>query len=59
MIQDIPGYNISGKLYESVKTVIYRAIRVTDGLPVAIKTLHEEFPTHEEMARFKNLDMGL
>ena len=53
MIQDIPGYNITEKLYESVKTVIYRAIRVTDGLPVAIKTLQKEFPTHEEMARFK------
>lgn len=48
----LPGYTVAGILYESAKTVVYRAVRERDGLPAAIKTLRGVYPTRQEVARF-------
>lgn len=50
----IAGYKINEKLYSSEKVTIYRAIRLSDNLPVVIKLLAKEFPNEEEIARLKH-----
>jgi serine/threonine protein kinase len=39
-------------VYESKKSVVYRAVRESDKLPVIVKLLRAEYPTHEELALF-------
>jgi predicted ATPase/serine phosphatase RsbU (regulator of sigma subunit)/tRNA A-37 threonylcarbamoyl transferase component Bud32 len=48
----ISGYSITETLYQSTKSVIYLAVRNRDGLPVVIKILSEEYPNHQQIARF-------
>ena len=50
---DIPGYNVTEKIYESSRSIMYRGRRKTDNLPVVIKILNSEYPTPEDIARFK------
>ncbi|BAZ08608.1 multi-sensor signal transduction multi-kinase [Calothrix sp. NIES-4071] len=49
----LPGYTYHETVYNGEKTLVYRAIRVSDRLPVVIKTLKTNFPTVEETSRFK------
>ncbi|MBN3872509.1 AAA family ATPase [Nostoc sp. JL33] len=63
-IPQIPGYQISEQLYTSFRTVVYRAIREADELPVIIKLLQQEYPNFSELLHFcnqytiaKNLDL--
>jgi serine/threonine protein kinase len=50
----LPGYTSVDIIYESAKTVVYRAVRERDGMPAAIKTLRGEYPTRQEVARFRH-----
>ncbi|MDZ8185750.1 MAG: AAA family ATPase [Nostoc sp. ChiSLP02] len=61
----ILGYRISERVYAGSKTLVYRAIREVDRLPVVIKILKQEYPTFNELLQFrnqytiaKNLDFG-
>ncbi|MEC4816653.1 MAG: AAA family ATPase [Scytonema sp. PMC 1069.18] len=61
----ILGYRISERLYAGSRTLVYRAIREVDQLPVVIKILKQEYPTFNELLQFrnqytiaKNLDFG-
>ncbi|MBF0276109.1 MAG: hypothetical protein HQK84_12835, partial [Nitrospinae bacterium] len=47
------GYEIKEKLYESQRTIVFRAIRKEDYRPVILKVLKHERPTPEEITRFK------
>ncbi len=47
----LPGYSIASKLYEGRKTVVYRGVRDTDGLPIIVKVLRNEYPTQRDLAR--------
>ena len=38
----IPGYSLTGKLYRSRKTAIYRGVRLTDDTAVILKTLQND-----------------
>ncbi|MBF0396311.1 MAG: AAA family ATPase [Desulfobacterales bacterium] len=49
----IPGYNISEQIYESVNSTIYRGVKIATNTPVIIKYLRKEYPTPEEVRRFK------
>ncbi|MCB1191090.1 MAG: serine/threonine-protein kinase PknK [Leptospiraceae bacterium] len=49
----ISGYETKEKIYESNKTIIYRAIRNRDGKILALKILNEENLSKETIARFK------
>jgi len=49
----IPGYEIKDKIFDGNHSIIYRADRINDKKQVIIKVLKEEFPNHDEIARFK------
>jgi len=47
------GYTIVGKIYESERTIIYRAHRNKDDTSVIIKTHATEYPSHDEIVSFR------
>ncbi|HBB36113.1 MAG TPA: serine/threonine-protein kinase PknK, partial [Cyanobacteria bacterium UBA9273] len=49
----IPGYQIVGKLHESAKSLVFRVQRDGDRSAAILKVLKQEYPTPEQMARFK------
>lgn len=49
----LPGYHIQKKYFESGHSLIFRAERDSDQLPVVLKVLKNEYPTLEELARFR------
>lgn len=53
MMIDFPGYQILAKIYESSNSLVYRGYRESDHLPVIIKLLHEDYPSPEKLARYK------
>ncbi|MCB0167944.1 MAG: serine/threonine-protein kinase PknK, partial [Anaerolineae bacterium] len=50
---NISGYQIDKKIHESAHSLIYRGRRETDHRPVILKVLKKEYPSPEEMARFR------
>ncbi|MBN3926517.1 AAA family ATPase [Nostoc sp. NMS4] len=48
------NYQISEQLYAGSRTLVYRAIREADRLPVVIKLLQQEYPTFNEVLLFRN-----
>ncbi|MEG5200247.1 serine/threonine protein kinase, partial [Microcoleus sp. A6-C5] len=50
----IPNYQIVETVYSGSRTVVYRAIRTKDRLPVVIKLLKNEYPTFSELVQFRN-----
>ncbi len=49
----IPGHQINETLNTGERTIIYRGIRETDGLPVILKVLKETYPSPKRIAWFK------
>jgi serine/threonine protein kinase len=47
----LPGYKITEVVQLGVKSIIYRAVRESDGASVIIKTLQSEYPTLEQITR--------
>lgn len=50
---EIPGYQIKKKIYESVRTEIYRGLKISGNQPVVLKTLKNRYPTPSEVNRLK------
>ncbi|WP_144427498.1 serine/threonine protein kinase [Nostoc piscinale] len=50
----IPGYVVGEQLYDGSRTVVYRAVRETDNLPVVIKLLKNPYPSFGELVQFRN-----
>ncbi|MDM8549539.1 AAA family ATPase [Desulfobacterales bacterium HSG2] len=50
---NIPGYQIAGQIYESTNSLVYRGLRDRDSLPVVLKVLKEDYPTPEELTRYR------
>ncbi len=50
----VSGFHISEELYESPRTVVFRARRDTDGRSVILKVLKDDYPKLEAVARYKN-----
>jgi len=46
----LPGYAVTAEIYRGGKTVVYRAVRERDQLPVILKTLLDDFPTARQNA---------
>lgn len=46
------GYQITKTLYQSSKSILYLATRDNDGQPVVVKMLNNEYPNHQQIARF-------
>ena len=50
----LPGYHITTQLYAGSRTLVYRAVRAADHLPVVIKLLKNEHPSFSELVQFRN-----
>ncbi|MBD2487686.1 ATP-binding sensor histidine kinase [Aulosira sp. FACHB-615] len=50
----IPGYELSSQLYAGSRTLVYRAIRKSDQLPVVIKLLTSQYPSFSELLQLRN-----
>ena len=50
----IPNYQIIETVYSGIHTLVYRAIRTSDRLPVVIKLLKNEYPSFSELVQFRN-----
>ncbi|MEG4011343.1 MULTISPECIES: trifunctional serine/threonine-protein kinase/ATP-binding protein/sensor histidine kinase [unclassified Microcoleus] len=50
----IPNYQIIETLYSGSRTLVYRAIRSDDRLPVVIKLLKNPYPSFSELVSFRN-----
>ncbi len=49
----IAGYQILTQIYESANSVVYRGIREQDNESVILKVLKEDYPTPQELTRYK------
>ncbi len=50
---NIKGFQLSEKVYESKRSVIYRGLLENDNLPVIVKFLRAKNPSQEELDRFE------
>lgn len=50
---NIPGYTHLSAIYESENSVVYRGIKILDNRSVIIKVLKGEYPSLEQIARYK------
>jgi serine/threonine protein kinase len=49
----IPGIEVTARIYESASTLVYRGFQTQDKKPVILKVLNKDYPTLEELARYK------
>ncbi|MEG4531701.1 AAA family ATPase [Microcoleus sp. D2_18a_D3] len=49
----LPGVEITELIYESANSLVYRASRQLDSLPVILKVLKQNYPTPQELARYR------
>jgi predicted ATPase/two-component sensor histidine kinase/tRNA A-37 threonylcarbamoyl transferase component Bud32 len=49
----LPGYFITSKIYESPNSRVYRGIRELDSQPLVLKTLRPDYPTPDELMRYR------
>ncbi|MBD2490392.1 AAA family ATPase [Aulosira sp. FACHB-615] len=50
----IPGYQLTQELYNGSRTLVYRAVRDSDSVPVVIKLLKNPYPSFSELLLFRN-----
>ncbi|MEG4208931.1 AAA family ATPase [Microcoleus sp. S13_B4] len=48
------GYHINEQIYAGNRTLVYRGIRTSNGQPVVIKVLRNDFPRFNELVHFRN-----
>jgi predicted ATPase/signal transduction histidine kinase len=48
------GYHINEQIYAGARTLVYRGFRCSNGQPVAIKLLRNDFPCFNELVHFRN-----
>jgi predicted ATPase/signal transduction histidine kinase/CheY-like chemotaxis protein/tRNA A-37 threonylcarbamoyl transferase component Bud32 len=48
-----PGVRVTAKIYESANSLVYRALRDSDSQPVILKILKENYPTPQELSRYR------
>ncbi|MEG3853908.1 AAA family ATPase [Microcoleus sp. Z1_C4] len=48
-----PGVEVTELIYESANSLVYRGFRQPDSLPVILKVLKENYPTPQELARYR------
>jgi predicted ATPase/serine phosphatase RsbU (regulator of sigma subunit)/tRNA A-37 threonylcarbamoyl transferase component Bud32 len=49
----IPGVSVQTQIYESANSLVYRGIRQSDNQPIILKILKENYPTPQELARYR------
>ena len=50
----ISGYDITARLYEDSRSIIFRARNSQDQTPVILKLLNREYPTNDELGCFRH-----
>ncbi|MGD1716967.1 trifunctional serine/threonine-protein kinase/ATP-binding protein/sensor histidine kinase [Dapis sp. BLCC M172] len=53
-ITSLSNYKIGDLIYESEGTVVYRAVTKADSQPVVIKLLRNDYPSFNELVKFRN-----
>lgn len=51
---ELKGYEIKEKIYGGQKTIVFRAVRKKDNLPVILKLLKEEYPDLKDIAKIEH-----
>ncbi|PCI27221.1 MAG: hypothetical protein COB67_09015 [SAR324 cluster bacterium] len=51
---NLPGYEIREELQWTTRSIIFRAIRLVDRLPVVVKTINNEHPSDQELSRLQH-----
>ncbi|WP_413167608.1 AAA family ATPase [Capilliphycus salinus ALCB114379] len=49
----VPGVEVKTCIYESANSLVYRAIRQPNNQPIILKILKENYPTPQELARYR------
>ena len=49
----ITGFQIRRRIYESAQSLVFQAVRESDGTPVAIKILKSDYPSATELGRYR------
>ncbi len=49
----LPHYQIDSQIDESANSLVYRGMRKKDNQPVILKVLKEDYPTPEELTRYR------
>jgi predicted ATPase/GAF domain-containing protein len=49
----LPGYQVLAKIYESFNSAVYQGIHCADNQPVILKVLKQDYPTPQELARYR------
>ncbi|MCT7997012.1 AAA family ATPase [Laspinema olomoucense] len=49
----LAGVTIQTQIYESANSIVYRGIWDVDSLPIILKVLKENYPTPQELARYR------
>ncbi|MCH8293322.1 serine/threonine-protein kinase PknK, partial [Candidatus Poribacteria bacterium] len=49
----IPGYKVTGTIYEGAKSIVYRGHREKDNLPVVVKIQKSDYPSPKNIAKFR------
>jgi PAS domain S-box-containing protein len=49
----LPGIASQQKIYESANSLVYRGSRIQDGLAVIVKLLKQEYPSPQELTRYR------
>ncbi|WP_375505306.1 PAS domain-containing protein [uncultured Nostoc sp.] len=49
----LAGVTIQSKIYESSNSLVYRGIRVLDGRAIAVKMLKQDYPSPQELTRYR------
>ena len=49
----LTGYQVQTKIYESFNSEVYQGIRFSDNQPVIFKVLKQDYPTAQELARYR------
>ena len=49
----LPNYQIGTQIYESANSLVYRGIRKKDNQPIILKVPKEDYPTPEELTRYR------
>lgn len=53
MVSAITDYQVTDQIYESANSIVYRGIRRHDNQPVILKVLKQDYPTPNELVRYK------
>src|ERR687885_1038474 len=54
LTNQISGYHLVEQVYCGSRTLVYRALRETDQIPVVIKLLNRDYPSFSELLQFRN-----